>query len=59
MKKINHNLPDPPPDEGYVWHDCCCAEIDPADVPCIVCCDKDAKREELGLPTEYDWSEEE
>lgn len=25
------------PDDGYSWRECCCAEIDPADTPCIVC----------------------
>lgn len=25
------------PDPGYVWDECLCDDIDPSDVPCIVC----------------------
>ena len=35
---------DPPANPGYVWADCLCAEIDPADVPCVVCAVKYERR---------------
>jgi hypothetical protein len=34
------------PGDGSVWAPCLCAEIDPTDVPCIVC----EARDSIGLP---------
>ena len=28
------------PAEGMNWRECCCAEVDPSDRPCVVCCGK-------------------
>lgn len=38
-------------DEGYVWRECLCEEIDPSDRPCIVC----EGRRELGQASGIDW----